>query len=137
LAGKFVVSATVTDQGCGYTNAPQVSIIGGGGSGATATSTIANGVVTAIDITSAGSGYTNVPQIIIASPTFVPTLSIKISAVKVTQHVMLGVNYQIQSSSDLINWSSLGSAFTATNEDMVNEFEIDQTGKYFRILQVP
>ena len=134
---NFVVGATITDPGCGYTNAPQVSIIGGGGSGATATATFANGVVTAINITSAGYGYTNAPQIIIASPPFVPTLSIATSAVKVTQHLMLGVNYQLQSSPDLVNWAFVGPVFTATNEYMVSEFEINVTNRYFRILQRP
>lgn len=137
LFNNFIVGATITDSGCGYTNAPQVLIQGGGGSGATATATIANGVVTAINISNAGSGYTNAPQILIASPPFVPTLAIKTSAVKVTQHLMLGINYQLQSSPDLVNWASVGSAFTATNEYMVSEFEINVTNQYFRILQTP
>jgi hypothetical protein len=51
---NFVVGATITDSGCGYTNAPQVLIQGGGGSGATATATITNGAVIAINIISTG-----------------------------------------------------------------------------------
>jgi hypothetical protein len=137
LTGQFVTSATVTDSGCGYTNAPQVTITNGGGFGATATASVTNGVVTAVNITATGSGYTNAPQIIIASPPFVPTLGIKFSAVKVTQHLRLGVNYQLQSSSDLVNWAATGPVFTATNEYMVNEFELDITGQYFRILEMP
>ena len=66
-----------------------------------------------------------------------PTLSIAVSAVKVTQHLMLNNNYQLQSSSNLVNWTNVGSVFTATNEFMVSEFEIDVTGRYFRILQMP
>jgi len=131
------VGATITDSGCGYTNAPLVSIQGDGGSGATATATFANGIVTAINIITTGSGYTNAPQIIIASPPFVPTVAISISAVKVTQHVMLGNNYMLQSSPDLVNWAATGPAFTATNEYMVSEFEINVTNQYFRILQMP
>jgi len=134
---NFVIGATITDPGCGYTNAPQVLIQGGGGSGATATATIANGVVTAINIVTTGSGYTNAPQILIASPPFVPTVAINVSAVKVTQHLMIGVNYLLESSSNLVNWAAVGSTFTATNEYMVNEFEINQTGLYFRIQQMP
>jgi hypothetical protein len=136
---NFVVGATITDPGCGYTNAPTVTIQGGGGSGATATATIANGAVTAINIISTGSSYTNAPQIIIASPPppFAPTLSIGFSAVKVTQHVVPGYDYQLQSSSDLVNWTNVGSIFTATNENMVSEFEINVTGQFFRILQEP
>ena len=135
---NFVVGAVITDPGCGYTNAPLVTIQGGGGSGATATATInANGQVTSINIITTGSGYTNAPQILIASPSFVPTLAINTSAVKVTQHLMLGVNYQLQSSPDLKNWTSTGPVFSATNEYMVSEFEITGTNLYFRILQMP
>jgi len=136
-ATNFVVGATITDPGCGYTNAPQVLIQGGGGSGATATASITNGVVIAINIVTTGSGYTNAPQIVIGSPSFTPTVSINVSAVKVTQHLMLGVNYLLESSSNLVNWAAVGSTFTATNEYMVNEFEINQTGLYFRIQQMP
>jgi hypothetical protein len=137
LDNGFVVGANIVDSGCGYTNPPQVLIQGGGGSGATATATISNGVVTAINITSAGSGYTDVPDILIGSPPFAPMLGIRFSAVKVTQHVVLGFNYILESSTNLLNWTATGPAFTATNETMVSEFEIDFTGQYFRIKQVP
>ena len=45
VVNGFVVDATIADSGCGYTNAPLVLIQGGGGSGATATAVITNGVV--------------------------------------------------------------------------------------------
>ena len=137
MYGQFVVDAAITDVGCGYTNPPQVTISGAGGSGATATATIANGVVRAINIVSTGSGYTNAPQILISSPPFVPAVAIKFSAVKVMQHLMLGVNYQLESSSNLVDWAVVGPVFTATNENMVSEFEIDSTGQFFRVLQEP
>lgn len=90
----FVVGATITDSGCGYhTEAPSVLVEGGGGSGATATTIISNGVVVAINIGNAGSGYATMPTIRIASPPFVPTVSIAVSKVKVTQNVVLGRSY--------------------------------------------
>jgi hypothetical protein len=58
----FVVDATITDGGCGYTNAPAVLIRGGGGIGATATAVVSNGVVVGITITDAGIGYTSPPE---------------------------------------------------------------------------
>ena len=137
LFNNFVVGATITDSGCGYTNPPLVSITGGGGNGAAAAAMVANGVVTAINITNAGSGYTNAPHILIASPPFVPTVSIAVSKVKVSQHLMLGMNYILEASTNLINWSATGPAFTATNETMVSEFDVDLTGRFFRIHQVP
>lgn len=63
----FVVSATITDNGCGMINTPLVLIEGGGGTGATATAQIFDGVVTGITITDAGIGYTNTPTIVIYS----------------------------------------------------------------------
>jgi hypothetical protein len=133
----YCVSATVLDPGCGYTTAPLVSIQGGGGSGATATATVNNGVVTAINIINPGSGYTNAPQIIIGSPPFMPTLSITASRVTVTQHVVLGLNYILESSPDLVHWTATGPQFTAQSESVVSEFVINQVGQYFRVRQVP
>lgn len=63
----FVIGATITSGGSGYTNAPTVTI-SGNGAGATATATLTDGVVTGITIVSAGSGYTNGATITIAPP---------------------------------------------------------------------
>ncbi len=56
-------SAIVTAGGSGFTSAPTVALTGGGGTGATATATIANGQVTSVTITNPGSGYTSAPTI--------------------------------------------------------------------------
>lgn len=56
-------SVIITSPGGGYTTAPTVSFIGGGGSGATAVATIANGVIVAITITNPGTGYTSTPAV--------------------------------------------------------------------------
>lgn len=133
----FVVEATITEGGCGYTEPPVVRITGGGGTGATATATIKDGVVTAINIVSAGSGYTGTPKIKIASPPFMPWLEMAVSKVKVTQHVLLGKNYVLESSSDLATWAQVGDQFTAEDEVIVQESDVVETGKYFRIRQVP
>ncbi|MBI2928135.1 MAG: hypothetical protein HYY24_20895 [Verrucomicrobia bacterium] len=137
VVNGFVVGATITDSGCGYTEAPLVLVQGGGGSGAAATAVVSDGVVVAINITSAGSGYTSTPKIEIASPPFVPTLSIAVSKVKVTQNVVLGRNYVLESSSDMSNWKAVGPQFTATSEAVTDEFDVDVTGRFFRIRQVP
>ncbi|HEY9171144.1 MAG TPA: LamG domain-containing protein [Verrucomicrobiae bacterium] len=136
MFNEFVVDATITDPGCGYTNAPTVLIQGGGGTGATATAVVSNGVVTAINITSAGSGYTSAPKIVIGSPPFVPTVSIAVSKVKVTQNVVLGRKYVLESSADLGSWTATGPEFTAESESIVSEFDVDVTGRFFRIRQV-
>jgi Protein of unknown function (DUF642) len=126
LVNGFVVGATITDGGCGYSNAPLVLIQGGSGAGATATATVNNGRVTAINITGAGIGYTTKP-----------TVGIRFSKVEVTQHVTLGRNYVLESSSDLATWSATGQAFTAASENYTHEFVVGQTGQFFRLREVP
>jgi hypothetical protein len=57
-----VGSVTVTDGGSGFIKAPTVTFTGGG-TGATAIASIANGQVTSVTITNAGTGYTSPPTI--------------------------------------------------------------------------
>ncbi len=85
----FVLGATVTNTGGGYVLAPNVQIIGGGGSGATATATISNGTVVAISIASTGSGYTNLPAIQIDPP-----------AVSLTNQTAAALNLPVATTND-------------------------------------
>jgi len=137
IVNGFVVGATMTDYGCGYTNPPVVLIQGGGGSNATALAVVSNGVINHIQITDAGCCYTGMPQIVIGSPPFVPTVAIRFSKVKVTQNVVLGHNYVLESSTNMTDWTATGPPFTATSETITDEFDLDMTGRFFRIRQVP
>ena len=68
ITGDAVTSITITDGGAHYKVAtpPSVTISGGGGTGATATTTVSStGIVNGITITSGGSGYTSNPTITI------------------------------------------------------------------------
>lgn len=60
---KSVQKVNIINPGFGYTSAPGIKFIGGGGSGAAATSGIANNIVGVITVTSPGSGYTSAPSI--------------------------------------------------------------------------
>ena len=137
LAGGGVVGATMVDYGCGYANSPSVRILGGGGSGATAIANMTDGIVTDVVITSAGTGYTNAPQVLIESPPFVPTVSIAVSKVKVTQQVRVNHRYLLETSSDLVNWTRTGPAFTAESESIVDQFNVKSVGQFFRLREVP
>jgi hypothetical protein len=136
LVNGFVVGATLTDSGCGYTNTPAVVIEGGGGSGATATAVVSNSVVTGITITSAGVGYTSPPTIYIYSP-----LGLQISLVKAVRpyfvDLLLGTNYQLQVSGDMLTWTNLGAPFPATNSSMPfpQYFDVASWAKLFFRLQ--
>ncbi len=63
-----VQGVELTNPGAGYTLAPNVVFIGGGGSGAAATSVIGNGLVGIITITNGGSGYTTSPTVTFSGP---------------------------------------------------------------------
>ena len=63
-----VQGVEIINSGYGYTVAPSISFIGGGGSGAEAITEIANGIVGIITITNGGSGYTSAPTVTIDSP---------------------------------------------------------------------
>lgn len=60
---KSVQNVLISNAGYGYTVAPKVRFIGGGGSGAAATATIGDGIVGIITVTNSGSGYINPPLI--------------------------------------------------------------------------
>jgi hypothetical protein len=62
-AAKSVQAVDIINAGSGYTVAPGIRFIGGGGSGAAATATIGSGIVGIVSITSGGSGYSTSPII--------------------------------------------------------------------------
>lgn len=62
-----LVGITVTNPGFGYTAIPTISLVSG--SGAAATPTFANRVITEIDVTAPGNGYIVAPQILVVDPT--------------------------------------------------------------------
>ncbi len=136
LFNGFVVGATMVDGGCGYTNAPSVTITGGGGSNATATATISNGVVTSVNIVSAGCCYTSEPRIVIGSPPFPASVSLRVSRLMVTQHVMIGRTYVLEGSADLINWATVGLQYVAQSEVVETEVSVGQH-QFFRTRQIP
>lgn len=60
---QSVQSVEIVNAGYGYTVAPLVRFIGGGGKGATGIASIGDGVVGIITVTNAGSGYVTPPSI--------------------------------------------------------------------------
>ena len=62
---RYLSSITLTNAGAGYNNVPTISIDGGGGTGATATATVFNGVIKTFVITNKGTGYTSTPTVTI------------------------------------------------------------------------
>ncbi|QQS22956.1 DUF2341 domain-containing protein [bacterium] len=62
-----VAGVTIVCGGSGYSSAPTVTFIGGGGSGASATAVLTNGVVTSVTINSGGEGY-DLPSVTFSAP---------------------------------------------------------------------
>jgi hypothetical protein len=139
LLNGFVIGATVTSGGSGYTTNPAVSIVGGGGSNATAVATVAGGVVTKITITDAGIGYTSTPSIVISPPPasalwpmVAPALALSLTNLSPYD------NYQVEFTPALGGaWSNSGLPFTPTST--VNTQYVNEAGEagFFRVKYVP
>ncbi len=68
LNANVVLSGFVLQSGgSGYTT-PAVLLSGGGGSGATATARVSNGVILNVVLTSPGTGYTSAPTVVLRDP---------------------------------------------------------------------
>ncbi len=81
---KSVQSVSLINPGYGYTTTPKVKFIGGGGSGAAATTVLANNTIGIITVTNGGSGYVSSPRITFTNEVFlsgVTTVSAAATAV--------------------------------------------------------
>ena len=65
--GFKVVGISVADGGSGYGLDPEVTISGGGGTGATAKAVVRAGVIKRIEVTNAGGGYLSSPTVTVAN----------------------------------------------------------------------
>jgi len=73
---QSVQTVPITNPGAGYTVAPKIKFYGGkGGTGAAATSGIADGTVGIITVSSGGSGYTTSPSISLSNEIFLSGVS--------------------------------------------------------------
>jgi hypothetical protein len=116
VTNGFIIAATITDGGNGYTNTPAVRIIGGGGCGAQAVDVVSNGVVIAIDVLDAGSGYTNTPVVVIDPPFILnPVLGIAPMSFLTFSNLTVGGAYQLQQLAQGYYWTNQPVDFTATN----------------------
>ena len=102
-----------------------------------ATASVIGGQVTMLTILNPGCCYTNSPRVVIAAPPFVPRVAISVTRVRVTQSVVLGRRYVLDSSTNLVTWNVTGPPFTAESETIESEFDIGLTGRFFRLREVP
>jgi hypothetical protein len=149
LDNGFVVDATVTDSGCGYTNTPAVRIIGGGGTGAQAVAVITNGFVVAVNILAAGSSYSDTPVVVIAPPYIQqPTMgvvSLPVIAGSTAQILQLGLSglspydtYQLEFTPIAGGvWSNFALPFIPTSTVSTQTVIVTGNAGFFRVKYVP
>jgi hypothetical protein len=138
IVNGFLVGLNLRDGGAGYITVPEVSIIGGGGTGATAQATIANGLVTGFTVTSAGSGYASLPKIIVSAPTLAKiTPDLALLKYRVTAGASVGGSYQFYTSSDLHAWTAAGSLITAITNSISQDFDVDGPSRFFKAELLP
>jgi hypothetical protein len=139
LDNGFLVKINITDGGCGYTNnpLPVVLIRDASGTGATAHAVVTNGVVASIVIDDAGKNYSTNTVVLIAPPPFFPTLSISVKTVSVQMSVVIGRKYELDVSTDMMSWTPVEPPFVAQDDTITQEFDVTNTGRFFRIVEVP
>jgi len=64
--GYKVTEVKVRDGGSGFTFEPIVTLVGGGGAGATAKAYLGYGAITSIKVTNPGNGYTSAPTVVVS-----------------------------------------------------------------------
>ncbi|MGA1235763.1 MAG: LamG-like jellyroll fold domain-containing protein [Limisphaerales bacterium] len=133
----LVTRVIITDPGNGYSTTPAIILTGGGGQGAEALAVIQNGIITSIEITNPGSGYTYLPRVRIADAARDNWLQIRYTRVAVTLGMTLGRVYQLESSANMVDWLPAGNPFVAEEETLEQEFVIEETGRYFRLHEIP
>ena len=85
----------------------------------------------------AGKHYTNAPIVQIAPPSLQSGLSLRVTKMKVNLKVTLGNRYQLQASKDRQVWIPIEEAFEASEESILREFSVNETGAFFKLIQLP
>lgn len=141
LVNGYLVGITLIASGAGYTYAPPIHILGGGGSGASVVATVQNGAVTALRILSPGSGYMSAPTVLIdspANPLSPPVITgSQPTWIAVDLHLGPGKEYLFESSPDLREWTQLAYPFPAEETILTEEFPVQESTQFFRLTLMP
>ena len=137
VVNGFLVGATLVTGGEAYNEPPQVTVTGGGGSGAVAVAQVEGGRVVAVNIINPGNGYTSTPVITIAAPPSAPELSIRVTQVEVNMKLTVGKRYTIEASKNMVDWVQAGDLFTAEEQFKAMKFDVDDFGQFYRVIEQP
>jgi hypothetical protein len=107
-SGGYISAVALIQGGTRYLEAPAVGFSGGGGSGAAATATIANGVVTAIAVTNNGSSYETAPTVNLS----VPRRTVPISGVATATEQFTYATHGLSAAEEVKYYHNGGTAVT-------------------------
>ena len=65
-----------------------------------------------------------------------PSLTIEVKSVRVNMFVTIGKTYQVESSLDSSKWTPIGVPFAPTVSMVSQDFDVRQTGRFFRLKQI-
>jgi hypothetical protein len=121
--GDNVVDISLSNQGAGYVEAPSVSIVASAGAySATATATIAAGLVSNITVANTGVGYTSTPAVTIN----VPVLTTPLASVIVANNVIMYTGHgQANSAALVYNWNGVANIGGITNANTYYVVPVD------------
>jgi hypothetical protein len=121
--GDNVVDISLSNQGAGYVEAPSVSIVASAGAySATATATIAAGLVSNITVANTGVGYTSTPAVTINVPVLTTPLASVITANNVVMYTGHG---QANSAALVYNWNGVANIGGITNANTYYVVPVD------------
>ena len=129
----------ITNPGSGYITAPQITFVGGGGSGAEATVTIGDGIIGPITVTEPGSGYLTQPTITftgISTVSAAATAVLSNGTVSSIQIINAGLGYTSAPDITIGNPDSTGGTGTFKFNEVVTGSVSGTTGrvKYWNIV---
>ena len=129
-----------SDKGPAYLNPPStilLTTLGVKSSGGESFSSYFEGAIDEVRFYNRTLSAQDVAQLYAYESQNLPALAITVKTVQVTLYLQPGRRYQLEASTDLATWSPVGSAFTATAPILTQDFEVAQTGRFWRLIEAP
>jgi hypothetical protein len=112
---------TLLDGGQGYSKPPVVQVVDTTGVTIPAVASVTDGQVATIRLPESDLSLTAPVRVFISAPPYMPLPTIP------------GHSYQLYSSINLLEWQPAGAAFTASGTETIQEFDHDESGRFYQI----
>ena len=134
VTAGYVTVITVTSRGSGYTSEPAVSLIGGGGSGASAKAILSGDKVALTMVLTAGSGYTAAPMVVVEAPP--KALGVRLELVpKLTVEGPAGSNAWVESAASLSGpWTMWTNVVVGAEGTVLVDLSPRSVARFYRAL---